>query len=58
MAVITMIEASFAKAQVENFWDDASNESVKKLIKTLGAAVAAANTIKCYFNKADIGTVH
>jgi hypothetical protein len=60
MAVITMIEASFAKAKVEKFWGDASNELVKKLIQTLGAAVSAANTIKCCLNtaKANTASVH
>jgi ParB family chromosome partitioning protein len=60
MAVITMIEASFAKAQVENIWGDASKELVEKLIQTLGAAVAAANAIKCCLNtaKANTDTAH
>ena len=60
MAVITMIEASFAEAQVENIWGDASKELVEKLIQTLGAAVAAANAIKCCLNtaKANTDTAH
>jgi hypothetical protein len=59
MAVITMIEAIFAKAQVENLWGDASKESVKKLIQTLGAAVSAASTIKCCLTaKANTASVH
>jgi hypothetical protein len=58
-AVIAMLDAIFAKAQVENFWGDVSKESVEKLILILGAAVAAANTIKSYLNKAETtGTVH
>jgi hypothetical protein len=59
-AVIAMLGAIFAKAKVDTFWGDASNESVKKLIRTLGAAVAAADTIKCWHNKAkaNTGTVH
>lgn len=59
MAVITTLDAIFAKAQVEKCWGDASKESVEKLILTLGAAVAAANVIKSYLNKAETtGTVH
>ena len=60
MAVITMIEASFAKAPVGKFWGDVSDELVKKLIQTLGAAVSAANAIKCCLNtaKANTDTVH
>jgi hypothetical protein len=59
MAVITMIGAIYAKAQVEKLWGDASKESVEKLILTLGAAVAAANTIKnCLTAKANTASVH
>jgi ParB family chromosome partitioning protein len=46
MAMITLLGAIYAKEQVEKCWGDASKESVEKLIQTLGAAVAAANTIK------------
>ncbi|MDQ6702686.1 MAG: hypothetical protein M3Z96_06070, partial [Pseudomonadota bacterium] len=56
MAVITMLDAIFVTAQVENFWGDASYVSVKKLILTLGAAVAAANAIKSYLNKLEANT--
>jgi len=56
MAVITMIEASFAKAQGGKFWGDVSDELVKKLIQTLGAAVSAAKAIKCCLNKAEANT--
>lgn len=56
MAVITMLDAIFAQAQVENIWGNASKESVKELILTLGAAVAAANTIKSYLNKLEANT--
>jgi ParB family transcriptional regulator, chromosome partitioning protein len=60
MAVITTLVAILAKIlakiQVENFWGDASHEAVKKLILALDAAVAAANTIKSYLNKAEAYT--
>jgi hypothetical protein len=60
MAVIAELDAILAKAQVEKFWGDASDELVKKLIQTLGAAVSAANAIKCCLNtaKANTDTVH
>jgi hypothetical protein len=55
-----MLDAIFAKAQVENFWGDVSKESVKKLIVNLSAAVGFAHTIKCCLNKAkaNTATVH
>src|ERR1700730_9124949 len=56
MAMITLLGAIFAQAQVENIWGDVSKESVEKFILTLGAAVAAANTIKSYLNKAEANT--
>jgi hypothetical protein len=59
MAVITTLDAIFAKAQVEKLWGDVSDELVKKLIQTLGAAVSAANAIKCCLTaKANTDTVH
>jgi len=56
MAVMAMLDAIFAKAQVENFWGDASTESVNKLIVTLGAAVTTAYTIRSDLNKAEANT--
>jgi hypothetical protein len=60
VAVVSMIGAIFAKAQVGKFWGDVSDELVKKLIQTLGAAVSAADAIKCSLNtaKANTDTVH
>ena len=59
LGMITTLDAIFAKAQVEKYWGDASKESVEKLILTLGAAVAAANVVKGYLNKAETtGAVH
>ena len=59
MAVITTLDAIFAKAQVEKCWGDASKELVERLILTLSAAVAAANVIKGHLSKAETtGAVH
>jgi hypothetical protein len=58
-ALISMLGAMLAKAQVEKFWGDVPKESLDKLIVNLRAAVASAQTIKNYFNKAETtGTVH
>jgi hypothetical protein len=55
-ALIVMLDAIFAKAQVESFWGDASKESVEKLILNLSAAVASAHTVKRDLAKAETNT--